>query len=155
MIQLKGSITKPMKLPTILAISLATIGITTLSQAEPSTYQVTGPVLEVTESKLVIQKGKEQWEIARNSATQVTGDLKVGSKVTIQYTMAAATIAVKVEKEKKEKKPVATKPAAKPNVEAPANAEKAAKPAPEVKAPKPAKAAKPAEKPAAPVKKAA
>jgi RNase P/RNase MRP subunit p29 len=152
MIQLKGSVTKPMKLPTILAISLATIGITALSQAEPSTYQVTGPVLEVTESKLVIQKGKEQWEIARNSATQVTGDLKVGSKVTIQYTMAAATIAVKVEKEKK---PVATKPAAKPKVEAPANAEKAAKPAPEVKAPKPAKAAKPAEKPAAPVKKAA
>lgn len=144
-----------MKLPTILAISLASIGITALCQAEPSTYQVTGPVLEVTESKLVIQKGKEQWEIARTPATQVTGDLKVGSKVTIQYTMAAATIAVKVEKEKK---PVASKPAAKPKGDAPATVEKAAKPAPEVKAPKPAKAtkpAKPAEKPAAPVKKAA
>ena len=39
-------------------------------------YQVTGPVLEVTDSKIVVQKGKEKWEIARTPDTKVTGDLK-------------------------------------------------------------------------------
>jgi hypothetical protein len=58
-------------------------------------YQVTGPVLEVTDSKIVVQKGKEKWEIARTPDTKVTGDLKVGSKVTIEYTMSAKTVEVK------------------------------------------------------------
>jgi hypothetical protein len=58
-------------------------------------YQVTGPVLELTDSKIVVQKGKEKWEIARTPDTKVTGDLKVGAKVTIEYTMAAKTIEAK------------------------------------------------------------
>ncbi|MCX5850114.1 MAG: hypothetical protein NTW65_11790 [Deltaproteobacteria bacterium] len=63
--------------------------------AGPKTYQVTGPVLEVNASTIVVQKGKDKWEINRDAATKVTGDLKVGSKVTIEYTMKAATIEVK------------------------------------------------------------
>jgi hypothetical protein len=63
--------------------------------AGPSTYQVTGPVLEVKNDIVTVQKGKEKWEIAKDAATKVTGDLKVGSKVTIEYTMKAATIEVK------------------------------------------------------------
>jgi hypothetical protein len=39
-------------------------------------YQVTGPVLELTESKIVVQKGKEKWELARTPETKVSGDLK-------------------------------------------------------------------------------
>ena len=58
-------------------------------------YQVTGPVLELTDSKIVVQKGKERWEIARTPDTKVTGALKVGSKVTIEYTMTAKTIEAK------------------------------------------------------------
>jgi hypothetical protein len=58
-------------------------------------YQVTGPVLEVTDTKIVVQKGKEKWEIARTADTKVTGDLKVGSKVTIDYTMSAKSVEVK------------------------------------------------------------
>jgi hypothetical protein len=58
-------------------------------------YQVTGPVLELTDSKIVVQKGKEKWEIARTPDTKVTGALKVGSKVTIEYTMTAKTIEAK------------------------------------------------------------
>ena len=42
-----------------------------------------------------MQKGKEKWEIAKDAATKVTGDLKVGSKVTIEYTMKAVTIEAK------------------------------------------------------------
>ena len=63
--------------------------------AGPKTYQVTGPVLEMTADMIAVQKGKDRWEIARDSATKVTGDLKVGSKVTIEYTMKAAAVEVK------------------------------------------------------------
>jgi hypothetical protein len=58
-------------------------------------YQVTGPVLEVTDSKIVVQKDKEKWEIARDKDTKVNGDLKKGSRVTIQYNMTATRIDVK------------------------------------------------------------
>lgn len=60
-----------------------------------NTYQVTGPVLEVKPDMVAVQKGKERWEIGRDSSTQVNGDLKVGSKVTIQYRMTATSIEVK------------------------------------------------------------
>lgn len=69
--------------------------------ATPKSYQVTGPVLELKDDLVVVQKGKEKWEIARDKDTKVTGDLKVGSKVTIQYQMKAAEIAVKEEGKKK------------------------------------------------------
>jgi hypothetical protein len=70
----------------------------------PKTYQVTGPVLELTDDLIVVQKGKEKWEIARTRDAKVTGDLKVGSKVTIEYRMTAATIEVKDAKAKDAKK---------------------------------------------------
>jgi hypothetical protein len=63
--------------------------------AGQKTYQVTGPVLEVNADMIVVQKGSEKWQIGRDAATKVRGDLKVGSKVTIEYTMKAATIEVK------------------------------------------------------------
>jgi hypothetical protein len=65
--------------------------------AGPKTYQVTGPVLEVKDDSITVQKGTEKWEIARDKSTKVTGDLKVGSKVTIQYQMKATDIEVKAE----------------------------------------------------------
>jgi hypothetical protein len=45
----------------------------------------------------VIEKGakKERFEIMRNADTKVTGDLKVGAKVTVQYTMTATAVEVK------------------------------------------------------------
>jgi hypothetical protein len=67
-------------------------------------YQVTGPVLEVTDTKIVVQKGKEKWELARTPETKVTGDLKVGSKVTVEYSMTAKSIEVKGEKAGAKKK---------------------------------------------------
>jgi hypothetical protein len=70
----------------------------------PTTYQVTGPVLELKDDVVVVQKGKDKWEIARGKDTKVTGDLKVGSKVTIEYRMTAATIEVKDAKAKEPKK---------------------------------------------------
>jgi hypothetical protein len=58
-------------------------------------YQVTGPVLDVTDSKIVVEKGKEKWEIKRDKDTKVTGDLKKGSRVTVEYDMTASKIEVK------------------------------------------------------------
>lgn len=80
--------------------------------AGPKTYQVTGPVLEMKDDSITVQKGKEKWEIAKDAATKVTGDLKVGSKVTIEYTMKAATIEVKDAGKKAE--PKKTEPASAP-----------------------------------------
>jgi hypothetical protein len=72
--------------------------------AGTTSYQVTGPVLEVKSDSITVQKGKEKWEIARDKDTKVTGDLKVGAKVTIHYTMKAASVEVKGEGKKEEKK---------------------------------------------------
>jgi opacity protein-like surface antigen len=63
--------------------------------ASVKTYQVTGPVLELKDDVIVVQKGNDKWEISRDKATKVTGDLKVGSKVTIQYQMSAQEIEAK------------------------------------------------------------
>jgi len=63
--------------------------------AADKTYQVTAPILEVTDTTITVQKGKEKWEIARTKDTKVTGDLKVGAKVTIMYTMTAVSIEAK------------------------------------------------------------
>ncbi len=63
--------------------------------ASTKTYQVTGPVLEVRDDAIVVQKGKEKWEIARAADTKVKGDLKVGAKVTIEYKMTATTVEAK------------------------------------------------------------
>ncbi len=72
--------------------------------AGPKTYQVTGPVLELKDDLIVVQKGKDRWEIGRGADTKVTGDLKVGSKVTIEYRMNAASVEVKETKAKEKKK---------------------------------------------------
>ena len=71
-----------------------------LNAAETKTYQVTGPVLEVTPTSVTVQKGDEKWEIARNGKTKITGDLKVGAKVTIYYRMIAEEVEVKEGKKK-------------------------------------------------------
>ena len=74
--------------------------------AAPRTYQVTGPVLAVTADTIVVQKGQDRWEIARDGSTKVTGDLEVGAKVTIEYRMTATSVEAKPEA-------AAKKPAAK------------------------------------------
>jgi len=86
----------------IMNVIRTVIAIVTLALASSAfAYQVTGPVLEVTDSKIVVQKGKEKWEIARTPDTKVTGDLKVGAKVTVEYTMTAKSVEAKADKGKK------------------------------------------------------
>ena len=105
-------------------LSLIVAGSIALSNAafagSPSSYQVTGPITAVDDSMITVMKGKEKFEIARDSGTKATGDLKVGEKVTIKYTMTAKEIEVKsaakndkADKSKKDDK-AATSPSASP-----------------------------------------
>ena len=68
--------------------------------AAEKAYQVTGPVLEVRDDAVVVQKGKEKWEIARTPDTKVQGELKKGEKVTVHYKMTATDIEVAAGKKK-------------------------------------------------------
>lgn len=72
--------------------------------AAGKTYQVTGPVLDVRDDAIVVEKGKEKWEIARDASTKVQGDLKKGSKVTVEYRMTATSIEAKGGDKKAESK---------------------------------------------------
>jgi ribosomal 50S subunit-recycling heat shock protein len=86
--------TKSMKTSLSILASLA-LAVSTSFAGSAKTYQVTGPVLEANDTMIAVQKGNERWEIARDASTKVTGDVKVGAKVTITYTMTAATVDVK------------------------------------------------------------
>lgn len=60
-------------------------------------YQVTGKVLEVTDTKIVVEnKDGEKWEIARTADTK-GATAKAGDKVTIKYTMSAVSVETKGE----------------------------------------------------------
>ena len=94
-----------MKTTRILA-ALAAISLATSAWA----YQVTGEVEDVTPTSITVKatggKNKgEKFEMGRSADTKVTGDLKKGAKVTVEYTIAAKSVEVKAEKaEKKAKK---------------------------------------------------
>ena len=80
----------------ILSVFAAAFLLTSMAiAAGPKDYQVTGPVLDVTDDVITVQKGSEKWEIGRIKDTKINGDLKKGSKVTIQYKMTASTVDVK------------------------------------------------------------
>ena len=89
------------------AVSLA---FSSVAFAGAKTYEVSGPVLEVNDSMIVVQKGgQERGEINRDANTKVTGDVKVGDKVHVTYTMSATEVEVKADKgAKKEAKAAPT-----------------------------------------------
>ncbi len=110
---------KTTALSLIAAASLALSGAVFAASAKD--YQVTGPIVEVNSSMIVIEKGqkKERWEIARDSGTKSDTEPKVGDKVTVHYTMTATNIEAKAAKadkgSKKEMKAAASaSPAATP-----------------------------------------
>lgn len=88
----------------LLVIAILLLTVSFAFAAGPKTYQVTGPVLEVKNDSITVQKGTEKWQIARDKDTKVKGDLKVGAKVTIEYIMKAVAIEVKEAGKKTEPK---------------------------------------------------
>lgn len=85
---------------TILALG-AQLLASPLKAAPAKTYQVTGPIIELTDKMIVVQKGDERWEIARDETSKTKGQLKVGQKVTIHYRMLATTVESKSDTEPK------------------------------------------------------
>lgn len=71
---------------------------TAFAAPQAKTYQVTGPVVKVTETCITVKKGEDNWEIARDAGTKINGELKVGAKVTIKYRMIATDVEAKAEK---------------------------------------------------------
>jgi RNase P/RNase MRP subunit p29 len=79
-------------------IVLAVLGSALLGaaavHAADKTYQVTGPVVSVTDDTIVVKKGKDNWTLAKDSATKGPA-VKPGDKVTVYYRMTATEIEVK------------------------------------------------------------
>ena len=75
------------------AVVLCSLIAPTSLFAKAKAYQVTGPIIKLTDTLIVVQnKDKETFEIDRDSDTKIDGDIKVGSKVTVYYTMSAQKI---------------------------------------------------------------
>ena len=80
----------------IAGLALAGLMLSGGAQAQtPDKYQVTGQVVEVTDSMIVVMKGKERFEMARDASTKITGDIKVGAKITAKYRITATSVEVK------------------------------------------------------------
>jgi ribosomal protein S1 len=82
-------------------LAAAALALSSAALAGGKDYQVTGPILEVNDSMIAVQKGKDRWEIARDANTKASGEMKVGDKVTVYYTMTATNIEVKAGKAEK------------------------------------------------------
>ena len=80
-------------------LAAALLCVSTSAFAATKTYQVTGPVLDVTDSTITVQKGQEKWELVRDASVKT--EVKKGDKVTIAYTMTATDIEVKGAKPEK------------------------------------------------------
>jgi hypothetical protein len=74
---------------------VAAVLVAAVAFAGGKTYQFTGKVLEIKDNTIVVEKGKEKFEMAKDANTKIKGDLKVGAKVTVQYESRAAEIEVK------------------------------------------------------------
>ena len=55
-------------------------------------YQVTGPVVDVKDDAIIVKKGSENWEIARDKDTKTSGEVKKGDRVMVKYKMIATSI---------------------------------------------------------------
>jgi hypothetical protein len=75
-----------------LALIVAVLFLSAASLAAAKDYQVTGPVVDVKDDVIIVKKGTENWEIARDKNTKTTGDVKKGDKVMIKYKMTATSI---------------------------------------------------------------
>ena len=92
----------------LLGFCVMALFLSIASLAIAKDYQVTGPVVDVKDDVIIVKKGSENWEIARDKGTKTTGEIKKGDKVMIKYKMTATSIENKEPaKAKTEAKPAA------------------------------------------------
>lgn len=87
----------------LFGLLIAAAFIASASLALAKDYQVTGPVVDVKDDHIIVKKGNENWEIARDKDTKA-GEIKKGDRVTIKYKMIATSVESKT-KAKAEEKP--------------------------------------------------
>lgn len=75
-----------------LALLIAVIFFSSAALVAAKDYQVTGPVVDVKDDVIVVKKGADNWELARDKDTKASGEFKKGDKVTIKYKMIATSI---------------------------------------------------------------
>lgn len=75
-----------------LGILVAAFFLSAASLVAAKDYQVTGPVVDVKDDMIIVKKGSDNWELARDKDTKTTGEFKKGDKVTIKYKMIATSI---------------------------------------------------------------
>ena len=98
-----------MKKLLLVAVIIVAVGFSAavVLAASAKSYQVTGPVVEVNNDMIVVMKGKDRWEIARDASSKIPADVKAGDKVTIHYKMIVTEVeskgAAKPEAGKKKK----------------------------------------------------
>jgi len=76
----------------LLGLLVAAAFVASASLALAKDYQVTGPVVDVKDDQIIVKKGADNWEIAREKYTKTTGEIKKGDRVMIKYKMIATTI---------------------------------------------------------------
>ena len=76
----------------LLGFFVMALFLSAASLAVAKDYQVTGPVVDVKDDVIVVKKGNENWEIARDKNTKTTGEVKKGDRVMIKYKMTATSI---------------------------------------------------------------
>jgi len=86
-------------MPTVLLLVI-TLVLAAPASADPKTVRVTGMLAELRDDLIVIEKGKERWEILRTPGTAVKGELKKGAKVSIEIRMSAASVEALAERKK-------------------------------------------------------
>jgi hypothetical protein len=76
----------------LLGLLIASAFLAAGSMGLAKDYQVTGPVIDVKDDVIVVKKGSDNWEIARDKDTKAKGEFKKGDRVTIKYKMIATSI---------------------------------------------------------------
>ena len=94
LIQTKTKIIMKKLFLSLAVIAATVLSTTSLKAADAKDYQVTGPVIEIHDTYIVVKKSEANWQLARNKSTK-GGDVKVGAKVTVYYTMIATEIEAK------------------------------------------------------------
>ncbi len=75
-----------------LALFVVALFLSAASLAAAKDYQVTGPVVDVKDDAIIVKKGTEDWEIARDKNTKGPTNIKKGDRVMIKYKMTATSI---------------------------------------------------------------
>jgi len=79
----------------VLLISIIFLMTAVAYAAQDGIRKATGELVKITAESVVIKRGKGEMVITRDPSTNVTGNLKVGEKVTVEYKMIATSVAVK------------------------------------------------------------